>query len=57
MSKLMSWLKTTSVRVIDPNREQRISGFAEDVWRQLKERGNAFDFKQAMSHLGADVDV
>jgi tellurite resistance protein len=56
MSKLMSWLKTTSVRVLDPNREERISAFADEVWRQLKEKGNAFNLKQAMSHLGADVE-
>jgi uncharacterized protein (UPF0248 family) len=56
MSKLMSWLKTTSVRVLDPNREERIAAFADEAWRQLKAQGNAFDFKQVMSHLRADVE-
>jgi tellurite resistance protein len=56
MSKLLSWLKTTSVRVLDPNREQRISESADEVWRDLKEQSKAFDFKRVMSRLGADVE-
>src|SRR5687767_14635146 len=56
MSKLISWLKTTSVRVLDPNREQRIADFADVVWRQLKDQGKSFDFKRSMSQLAADVE-
>ena len=56
MSRLLSWIKTTSVRVLDPNREERIASFAEEVWRQLKEQPKAFDFKHVMSQLGADVE-
>ena len=56
MSKLLSWLKTNSVRVLDPNREERISAFSEIVWKELKAQGRSFNFIETMSRLGADVE-
>ena len=56
MSNLLGWLKAAAVKTLDPGREQRIAVFAEEIWRQLKEQRSAFNFKQTMIGLGADIE-
>ena len=56
MPTLLNWLKTATVKVLDPHRDQRLATFAGEVWRQITQQKRGFDFLATMTALGADVE-
>ena len=56
MAKLLNWIKTAGARVFDPNREERISTMADQIWQQIVQQKRQFDYRTYMASMDADVE-
>ncbi len=54
MAKLIDWIRQASVKLIDPQREERIGPAAMEVERAIHTMRQAFDFDGVIASLGID---
>jgi tellurite resistance protein len=54
MAKLLNWLKATTIKAIDPNREIRLETLTQRVWEELRNQKQRFDFHQTLAAFGVD---
>src|SRR5688572_296951 len=51
MSRLFNWIKSSSGRLLDPQREQRVTDAARQVERELAQKRHGFDLDDATRKL------
>ncbi|HEX8913840.1 MAG TPA: HNH endonuclease [Humisphaera sp.] len=54
MAGVLSWLKSTTNRIFDPQRETRIGSQAAEMWRHITQYKRAFNFDTCCLQLGVE---